>query len=110
MNQLEQITHTVTVLLEKAVEEFNFIKLKVIRNQPPKKLDIAITDKVFNGSRIKIRNIKVDSNHKVTYTAECKLEVLGVNDYTLNQEQAVLADKLTKLITEQVIKMYYLKG
>lgn len=31
MNQLEQITHTVTVLLEKAVEEFNFIKLKVIK-------------------------------------------------------------------------------
>lgn len=46
----------------------------------------------------------------MTYTAECKLEILGVNDYTLNQEQAVLADKLTKLITEQVIKMYYLKG
>ena len=46
----------------------------------------------------------------MTYTAECKLEILGVNDYALNQEQEVLADKLTKLITEQVIKIYYLKS
>lgn len=105
MQQVTQFLANAIIWIDDDISAF---KIKVIRFQPPKKLDIILNNPIFKGTRIKIRNVEIDSEYKVTYRAEIQLHFFDIHYDLLTESQKKLADELTHKITQSLIKTYYL--
>lgn len=96
-------------ILDFITTNYENLKYKIIRNQPPKKLDVVFKDDILKGTYIKIRNIRLLENSKVDFKCEFDIHFFDVKKYKLTEEQIKKADNFISLITKKIITMAYIK-
>lgn len=96
-------------ILDFITTNYEHLKYKIIRNQPPKKLDVVFKDDILKGTYIKIRNIRLLENNKVDFKCEFDIHFFDVKKYKLTEEQIKKADNFISLITKKIITMAYIK-
>ena len=106
---ISSIDYFIADLLKRVeANNYNDLKIKVYRNQPPKKLDVRLDHKMYRNTRIKIRNIKVDENLHCTFKSDVDVCFFGVKWVDLTELQTTALEHFVKEISKSLIKTYFL--
>lgn len=88
--------------------DYSGLKIKVYRNQPPKKIDVEFQHPMYRGTRIKIRDVKVDDKMNVNFKSDVNIKFYGFDFNILNDEQTKRMEYFVLHVSKAIIKQYFL--